>query len=104
MNRYSKKDNNHDALCKAFVKLGCSVAELHNAGIAGWPDLVVGCMGVNHLVEVKNPDTRYGQAGLNTNQQAFNRDWRGKPAEVTTSIHDVSALVAGWRKPSKGTP
>ena len=104
------KDHNHDEVRDAFSALGCSVADLHNAGVPGWPDIVVGCIGVNHLVEVKNLDTRYGRAGLNPEQAAFARDWRGGPVEVAYTPEDAIALVSRWRKdpylrlPPRATP
>lgn len=101
MNRRITKDGNHDALCAVFKQMGCSVAELHGACIAGWPDLVVGLLNINHLVELKNPDTRYGRAGFNPNQQAFNRDWRGKPVVAVSTIDEVIALVTHWRTRAK---
>ncbi|WP_141233353.1 hypothetical protein [Lysobacter antibioticus] len=86
---------------KRFEELGCSVVELHHAGIPGFPDLVVGCLGVNHLVEVKNPDTAYGRAGLNANQQTFNRDWRGERMFAVSSLDEAAALVQNWRRAAK---
>lgn len=100
MSRRSKarKDANHDGIVARFEALGCSVAQLHGAGVAGWPDLVVGCVGINRLVEIKNPETAYGRAGLNSNQQAFNRDWRGEPMFAVCSEDEATALVQNWRR------
>ena len=96
--RRSSKDRNHDAIASHFRALGCSVIETHNAGISGFPDLVVGCIGRNRLVEVKNPETRYGKAGLNENQTAFNRDWRGERMYQVSSTDEATAVVQNWRK------
>lgn len=95
----SKKDGNHDDIVRAFEQLGCSVAQLHHSGIAGWPDLVCGVIGVNHLVEVKNPETRYGREGLNQNQQAFARDWRGGKLYAVSTVDECAHLVRNWRQP-----
>lgn len=94
----ARKDGNHDAIVARFEALGCTVAQLHAAGVPGWPDLVVGVIGQNRLVEIKNPDTRYGRAGLNTNQKAFNRDWRGEPMFTVSSEDEVTVLVMNWRR------
>lgn len=97
MSRYAaKKDANHNELRDAFEQLGCSVVEMHATGIPGWPDFAVGCIGVTHLVEAKS-DSRYGKAGFNDNQQAFNRDWRGEPVALVRSRDDAIALVQKWR-------
>jgi hypothetical protein len=97
--RRGKKDGNHDELVRVFRDLGCTVAELHDTGLAGWPDIVVGVAGVDRLVELKNPETRYGRAGLNANQSAFARDWRGGRVWVASSSDEAVALVQNWRRP-----
>lgn len=99
MSRYARRrDTNHAPLTRAFEALGCTVADLSHAGVPGWPDVVVGCVGVNHLVEFKSMETAYGRAGLNPNQQAFSRDWRGGQVFVVTSDLEVQALVGNWRR------
>lgn len=98
MKHRGSKDRNHDTLADAFRALGCTVADLHDTGLAGWPDVVVGCVGVNHLVEFKNPETAYGRAGLSPKQTAFARDWRGGQVSVAACSKDVVALVQRWRK------
>lgn len=98
MRRRGKKDGNHDEVVQAFESVGCTVAELHNTGVPGWPDLVVGCVGVNHLVEVKDESTAYGRRGLNENQTAFARDWRGAKVWVCTGRDAALALVQNWRR------
>lgn len=103
MSRYARRrDGNHASLVTCFVQLGCTVADLSHAGIAGWPDIVVGCCGMERLVELKNPETRYGRAGLNKNQQAFSRDWRGGPVFVASTPDEVAALVINWRRHAAG--
>lgn len=96
--RRCKRDANHARLVDQFVALGCTVMETDSVGIAGFPDLVVGCIGRNHLVEVKNPETRYGRSGLNDNQQTFNRDWRGQGMAMVSTEDEVTALVQNWRR------
>lgn len=96
--RRSRKDNNHDELANLFRQLGCYAIDMIDTGIPGWPDLAVGCIGVTHLIEVKNDATQYGRSGFNANQTAFNRDWRGEPVEMVSTQDDVIELVAKWRK------
>lgn len=90
-------DRNHHDRAGDFEALGCTVAHTAWAGVPGFPDLVVGCVGVNHLVEIKNPDTAYGRRGLNADQTAFNRDWRGAPMVQVSTTEQVATLVQGWR-------
>lgn len=96
--RAAKRDANHADVAGRFVALGCSVVDTAATGIAGFPDLVVGCAGVNRLVEVKSIESRYGRAGLNANQSAFDRDWRGDRVWVVSSTDEATALVQNWRK------
>jgi hypothetical protein len=97
----ARKDDNHDEIVAQFEQLGCSVEETVCTGLPGFPDLMVGCIGVNHLVEVKNPDTAYGRQGLNSNQHQFNARWRGERMWQATTRDDVIALVQAWRRAGK---
>lgn len=92
------KDRNHDELADAFRALGCTVVDLHDANRPGFPDVLVGCIGSDHLVEFKNPETAYGRAGMTAEQSVFARDWRGGSVSVATCSEDVVALVSRWRK------
>lgn len=97
MNRGSR-DHNHNPIAQAFIEWGCTVADMALSGVPGFPDLVVGCIGVSHLVEIKNPATAYGRAGLTVGQSAFARDWRGGRVWVVREVSDVGVLVRDWRK------
>lgn len=97
MRRATRRDDNHGAIVDRFHALGCSVFETDRVG-EGFPDLVVGCLGVNRLVECKNPETRYGRAGLNGNQTAFNAAWRGDKVWLVCSEDEATAIVQNWRK------
>ena len=94
----ASKDGNHDEIVRRFRQLGCSVLETIKTGIPGFPDCVVGCVGKTYLVEIKDPHTRYGRAGLNANQTAFAQDWRGGKLFVVTSEDEATALVQNWRR------
>lgn len=96
--RTAKRDDNHNAIVARFLSLGCTVAELVNTGIPGFPDTLVGCVGVDHLVEIKNLETRYGRAGLNANQTTFARDWRGGQVWTVCTEDEATAVVQNWRK------
>ncbi len=100
--KYTRRDANHEAVADDFRALGCTVADTDSTGIPGWPDLVVGCVGVNHLVEVKNRATAYGRAGLSETQSVFNRDWRGERVHTVECTDDVVQLVRQWRTSERG--
>jgi ribosomal protein S28E/S33 len=71
--RYAARvDGNQAEIVEALRAAGASVE------VIGLPvDLLVGYMGRTILLEVKNPDTRYGKRGANKNQQEFRTGWRG---------------------------
>jgi hypothetical protein len=98
------RDRNHAAVAAAFEQCGCSVVDTALAGIPDFPDMVVGCVGVDHLVEVKNLATRYGRAGLTAGQGAFARDWRGAPVVVVYAADLVPLIVQRWRRMAARTP
>ena len=95
------KDKNHDTLSMAFVSLACSVADMATCGVDDFPDVVVGCMGQNYLVEFKNPETAYGRRGMTAGQTRFARDWNGGRVYMATTIDEVAALVQNWRRGSR---
>lgn len=93
-----RRDGNHAAIVQAFRDTGCSVIELTDTGVPGWPDLAIGLLGRTELVEVKNPGTAYGRAGLSATQTAFASEWRGSRIWIATSTDEALALVSNWRK------
>lgn len=95
--RAARRDANHKDVADTFRALGCSVFETDRVG-GGWPDAVVGLLGVSHLIEIKNPETHYGRGGLNTNQSAFSAAWKGSPIIVITSPDEAAAFVLNKRK------
>ena len=102
-NFIGNRDANHADRVDDFTALGCSVAELTRTNIEGWPDLVVGCVGLNHLVEIKNRATRYGRAGLSRSQRDFDNAWRGGHVHEVATAADVIELVGTWRREASRT-
>jgi hypothetical protein len=95
------KDGNHDAIADTLRALGCSVEDLPETGIPGFPDTLVGLAGQTHLAEIKNLDTAYGRRGLTPDQTAFHRDWRGAPIAVLRTTDEaitwIKRIRAGLR-------
>lgn len=96
--RRGRKDNNHNELKAVLLQMGCSVADLYNAGVPGFPDVVVGASGWSVLCEIKNPETSYGRSGLNQNQSAFERNWRGGKVYVVSTVDEVIEMVNELRR------
>lgn len=90
------KDLNHDAIVAVFEQLGCKVADTSSVGF-GFPDLVIATLGIAALVEVKNPETRYGRQALSGFQREFHTKWEGNVHVIRTQDEAV-ALVQMLRR------
>lgn len=97
MRRAARRDANHAPIVNTFRQMGCTVYETDRVG-EGFPDAVVGLLGVSHLIEIKNPATHYGRGGLNKTQSAFAAEWRGSPVTVITSEDEAMAFVRNLRR------
>lgn len=74
------------------------VAALRDAGASVYliqlpVDLLVGYGGKTALVEVKNPNSRYGRAGANANQASWLEQWKGGTAAVIDSVEAAQRLL-----------
>jgi hypothetical protein len=56
-------------------------------------DLLVGFGGKTALVEVKNPNSRYGRAGLNANQASWLASWQGGTVAQVDSVEAAERLL-----------
>ena len=92
MRRAAKRDASEKDIVAALRNAGASVYLMDRPC-----DSIVGFSGVNHLVEFKTPDTRYGE-WLNENQQEFNGSWRGSPIIILRTPDDAIAFVNALRR------
>ncbi len=81
-----KRDRNHAEIAQAFEGLGCSVFDASAVG-DGFPDLVVGVMRLNLLVEVKD-----AKGDITEDQVKFMADWRGSVV-IVRNVDDVVQVV-----------
>ena len=100
MSRYArKKDASHGGVVDAFEALGCSVAVVECA-TKGCFDVVVGCAGRDHAVEVKPTKAQAGRADrtrLRDSQSKFHAAWKGARIPVVHDAKEVAELVSLWR-------
>ncbi len=93
MSRFARKvDRNHGTVVAAFELAGCSVLSIASVG-RNAPDLVVGCAGRSHLVEVK-PDV--GAKALRDprkGQLDWAAKWRGGPVHVIRTAAEALELA-----------
>jgi len=61
---------------------------------------VVGCLGVSHLVEIKDGDKVKSARNLTGKQKDFKAIWKGDYT-VVESQQDVIDVVTLWRKNAK---
>lgn len=93
--RKTKYDKNHGTIVSLLTQLGFTVQNTAMVG-CGFPDLVVGALGRNYLVEVKTPD-----GTLQPSQTAFARDWNGGDVHVLRNADDCIAFRAMVEKEAK---
>jgi len=87
MRRAARTDSNQAEIVAAFRSLGCSVFPLHQVG-RGFPDLAVGCNGLNLLIEVKDGSKCPSARRLTADEQRFIEAWLGQVC-VVVSVEDV---------------
>lgn len=79
--RAAKVDANQAAVVDALRKAGCSVQSLAAVG-KGVPDLLVGRLGRNWLLEVKDGALPPSARTLTDDQVAWHAAWRGQVVVV----------------------
>jgi hypothetical protein len=83
-----KTDRNHAEIMQVLRKIpGVSVFSTHAVG-KGFPDLVVGYMGMNYLLEVKDGEKPPSQRKLTADEVRFHNSWMGQIA-IVNSIDDL---------------
>lgn len=83
-----RKDSNHNTIKDVFLKMGCTVVDLFRLSEDN-PDLLVGCAGVDQLVEVKSI---HGE--LFDGQSDMHTEWRGAVPIVARTVEDAVNIVA----------
>jgi Holliday junction resolvase len=87
-----RTDSNQEAIVAALRRIGCTVAVTSSAG-SGFPDLVVGRLGRNVLMECKSPGGK-----LTLDQQDFHSTWRGHVVVVETVEQAVMIMLVSADK------
>ena len=81
MRRAARIDGNQEEVIKQLRSHGCSVQPLHTVG-GGVPDLLVGYMGTNYLIELKDGSKKPSERRLNSKQVEWHTTWRGTVVKV----------------------
>lgn len=89
--RICRTDRNQAEIVSALRKVGCSVTPTHMVG-DGFPDLVVGRNGINHLIEIKDGAKPPSARELTKDEKKFHIEWRGT-VHVVYSVDDALKLL-----------
>ena len=89
----AKVDTNQSQIVKVLRAVGASVATTHQVG-KGFPDIVVGYKGRNHLLEIKDGDKPPSQRKLTADEQEWHDKWRGTVKIVNNETEALTAIGA----------
>ena len=78
---YAKTDANQAEIVRALIHIGCTVHVVNRAPF----DVVVGRLGANYLLEIKDSAKTLSQQKLKPSQERFSQEWRGQWACVNTA-------------------
>ncbi len=92
--RAAKVDDNHRAVGAVFRGYGATLQSLAMVG-HGCPDWLVGYMGRNRLVEVKDGGKEPARRALTPDQKDWHALWRGE-VDIVESVQDAEALIMKW--------
>ena len=88
MRKHAKKDDNHNRIAEVFEINGATVLDMSPLG-DGAPDMCVGFLGNNILVEVKNGALPKSKQQLTPDEEKFHAAWRGT---IVTIHNEIEAL------------
>ena len=91
MRRAAKVDANQRQVVAALRGAGATVQLLHAVG-EGCPDLLVGHLGANYLLEVKDGQKPPSAQKLTPQQEIWHRDWRGHRVVVNSPEAALAAI------------
>lgn len=92
MRRAAKIDINQPVIVSQLRGIpGCSVQLLSPVG-QGCPDLLIGWMQHNYLVELKNPDMPPSKRRLTPDEKKWHNAWRGQ-VDVAETFEDCLRIV-----------
>lgn len=95
MRRAAKVDANQFEIVAALRAVGATVQPLHAAG-QGCPDLLVGYLGVNFCLEVKDGAKPPSARKLTPDQVKWHDTWRGQVA-VVSGVKDALLAIGALR-------
>lgn len=92
MRRAARTDSNQAEIVCALRAVGVSVQPLHSVG-QGCPDLLVGCAGVNVLLEVKDSAQPPSKRQPTPDESLWHCEWQGQVATVTNIAEAIVVVT-----------
>ena len=89
MQRASRQDSNHGIIRQVFIDAGLSTLDLHQ--LKGACDLIVGGLGINVLIEIKDGSKPPSKRRLTEKEEAFHNRWIG-PLFIIETIEQARTL------------
>lgn len=86
-------DSNQPEIIQALRKVGASVAPTHMVG-QGFPDIVVGFRGINHLLEIKDGEKSRSRRKLTEDEKDWHLTWQGEVRIVESVSEALKAIGA----------
>lgn len=83
MRRAAKVDANQPEITGALRRIGASVQPIHTVG-KGCPDLLVGYLGLNIVLELKDSEKPKSKQNLTEDELEWHREWKGQVAIVNS--------------------
>ena len=99
MKQAARTDANQAEIVRIFRKAGATVQSLADVG-KGVPDLLLGFMGYNILVEVKDGNKPPSARKLTPDQIKWHSNWRCK-VHIVKDYQDCAELVCEYRMRAK---
>lgn len=84
-------DANQNNIVESLRKIGCSVAITSMLG-KGFPDIIVGRIGLNFMLEIKDGEKPPSQRKLTPDEQKFHEAWKGQIAVVNDLEEALKAI------------
>ena len=91
MRKKARVDANQKEIVQELRKRGISVLHTHQLG-KGAPDIIVGYMNLNYLIELKDGNKSKSQQRLTKDELDFSLKWRGSYA-VCNSLEQILLLI-----------
>ncbi len=91
MRKKARVDANQKEVVKQLRDLGVSVLHTHQLG-RGAPDLVLGYINSNYMIELKDGNKTKSQQKLTPDEVQFQESWNGNYA-VCNSIEQILTLI-----------